>query len=72
MKSALKLQDWFVNQRIPCIRRRQLVVAAVETGEIFWIEGLRIGEKFKLTLQTKRRLIWHWQRAKTKKNQLIR
>ena len=69
MKSAPKLQDWFVNQRIPRLRRRQLVVAAAEMGGIFWIEGLRIGENFKLTPQTKRRLIWHWQRAKMKKNQ---
>jgi len=69
MTSAPKLQDWFVNQQIPRLRRRQLVVAAAETGGIFWIEGLRIGENFKLTPQTKRRLIWHWQRAPMKKNQ---
>ncbi|MGA3283763.1 MAG: tRNA lysidine(34) synthetase TilS [Verrucomicrobiota bacterium] len=69
MKSALKLQDWFVNQRIPRRRRCQLVVAAAETGGIFWIEGLRIGENFKLTPQTRRRLIWCWQRVEMKKNQ---
>jgi tRNA(Ile)-lysidine synthase len=69
MESALKLQDWFVNQRIPSLRRCQLVVAAAETGGIFWVEGLRIGESFKLTPQTKRGLIWHWQRAQTRKNQ---
>ena len=62
MKSALKLQDWFVNQKIPRGRRRELVVAVAETGGIFWVEGLRISEHFKLTPQTKRRLIWHWQR----------
>ncbi|MGD0745797.1 MAG: tRNA lysidine(34) synthetase TilS, partial [Verrucomicrobiota bacterium] len=67
MKSALKLQDWFVNQKIPRARRRELIVAAAESGEVFWVEGLRIGEKFKLTQQTKRRLIWHWQGAETKK-----
>ena len=69
MKSALKLQDWFVNQRIPRIRRRELVVAVAASGEIFWVEGLRIGEKFKLTSQTRRRLNWHWQRAAMKKDQ---
>ncbi len=68
MKSALKLQDWFVNQKIPRHRRCQLVVGASETGGIFWVEGLRIGENFKLTPQTKRRLIWYWQRAGTEKN----
>jgi tRNA(Ile)-lysidine synthase len=69
LKSAVKVQDWFVNQKIPRARRRQLVVAAAESGEIFWIVGQRIGENFKLTSQTKRRLIWHWQRAEMKKNQ---
>ena len=69
MKSVLKLQDWFVNQRIPRIRRRELVVAVAASREIFWVEGLRIGENFKLTPQTKRRLNWHWQRAAMKKGQ---
>ena len=69
MKSALKLQDWFVNQRIPRARRRELVVAVAGTGGIFWIEGLRIGENFKLTPQTRRRLIWRWRRAETKNSQ---
>jgi tRNA(Ile)-lysidine synthase len=69
MKSAVKLQDWFVNQGIPRLRRHQLVVAAAATGGIFWIEGLRIGEHFKLTPRTKHRLIWRWHRAKTKSNQ---
>jgi tRNA(Ile)-lysidine synthase len=69
MKSAVKLQDWFVNQKIPRARRRQLVVAAAESGEIFWIEGLRIGEHFKLTPQTKRCLVWRWRRADTRERQ---
>jgi tRNA(Ile)-lysidine synthase len=69
MKSALKLQDWFVNQGIPRARRRELAVAVAGTGGIFWIEGLRIGENFKLTPQTRRRLIWSWRRAETKNNQ---
>jgi tRNA(Ile)-lysidine synthase len=71
MKPALKLQDWFVNQRIPGARRRELVIAAAETGAIFWVEGLRIGENFKLTPQTKRCLIWRWQRAEMKKTSAL-
>jgi tRNA(Ile)-lysidine synthase len=62
MRSAVKLQDWFTNQKIARTRRHQLIVAAGVTGEIFWIEGLRIGERFKLTPPTKRRLIWRWKR----------
>ena len=60
MKSAVKLQDLFVNAKIPAARRRELVLAATAAGEIFWVEGLRIGEPFKLTPMTKRRLRWNW------------
>ena len=62
MKSSVKLQDLFTNQKIPRARRRELMVAAAENGEIFWVEGLRISENFKLTPQTKCRLTWRWQR----------
>lgn len=60
MKTAVKLQDWFTNQKIPAARRRELGVATTAHGEIFWVEGLRIGEKFKLTPQTRRVLAWRW------------
>jgi tRNA(Ile)-lysidine synthase len=59
MKSAVKLQDLFVNAKIPAARRRELVVAVAVNGEIFWVEGLRIGEQFKLTPETKRKLAWN-------------
>ena len=62
LKSPVKLQDLFTNRKIPRARRRELMVAAAENREIFWVEGLRISENFKLTPQTKRRLIWRWQR----------
>ena len=60
MKSAAKLQDLFVNAKIPRDRRRKLVLAEADDGEIFWVEGLRIGERFKLTPQTARTLVWRW------------
>jgi tRNA(Ile)-lysidine synthase len=59
MKSAVKLQDLFVNAKIPAARRRELVLATTASGEIFWVEGLRIGENFKLTSQTWRQLVWN-------------
>jgi tRNA(Ile)-lysidine synthase len=61
LKSAAKLQDLFVNAKIPAARRRKLVLAATPAGEIFWVEGLRIGESFKLTPQTRRKLEWRAQ-----------
>lgn len=58
LKSPIKLQDLFVNAKIPAARRRELVLASTSAGEIFWVEGLRIGEQFKLTPQTRRQLVW--------------
>lgn len=60
MKTAVKLQDWFTNQKIPAVRRRELWLAATTTGQIFWIEGLRIGEAFKVTADTRKVLNWRW------------
>ena len=58
-----KLQDIFTNLKVPRSERRRRVVAATRHGDIFWVEGLRIGEGFKLDKTTVRRLEWRWQRA---------
>jgi tRNA(Ile)-lysidine synthase len=60
LKSSAKLQDLFTNAKISRDRRRELILATAENGEIFWVEGLRISEKFKLTPETSRRLLWRW------------
>ena len=57
LPSPVKLQDLFVNAKIPAARRRSLVLAATAGGEIFWVEGLRIGGRFKLLPGTKRKLV---------------
>ena len=62
MSAAVKLQDLFTNLKIPRDRRRRLLVATTRQGAIFWVEGLRIGEKFKLDETTRRRVEWQWQR----------
>ncbi len=62
MTSPVKLQDLFTNVKIPRARRLELTVAVAGSGEIFWVEGLRISEGFKLAPATRRRLVWRWQR----------
>ena len=62
MKSPVKLQDLFVNLKIPRVERQKLVVAETATGEIFWVERLRMAERFKLTGGTNRCLQWVWKR----------
>ncbi len=60
MKSSVKLQNLFTNLKIPRTERHTRLVAATERGELFWVEGLRISERFKLDKQTGRRLKWKW------------
>ena len=60
LPKAAKLQDLFVNAKIPAARRRELVVATTADGTLFWVEGLRLGEGFKLTPATRRQLVWQW------------
>jgi tRNA(Ile)-lysidine synthase len=61
MASPVKLQDFFTNQKVPRDRRRQLLLAVTAKDELFWVEGMRISERFKLTKQTIRCLQWRWQ-----------
>jgi tRNA(Ile)-lysidine synthase len=63
LKAPVKLQDLFVNAKIPAARRRLLLLAVAARGEIFWVEGLRIGETGKWTPKTRRKLVWKWSRA---------
>jgi tRNA(Ile)-lysidine synthase len=62
MASPIKLQDFFTNHKVARDRRRRLLVAATAKGEVFWVEGMRISERFKLTKATIRRLQWRWKR----------
>ena len=62
MPGPVKLQDFFTNQKVSRGRRRQLTLAATAKGEVFWVEGMRISERFKLSNQTIRRLQWRWER----------
>jgi tRNA(Ile)-lysidine synthase len=62
LPKPVKLQDWFINRKVSRARRHALVVATTGTGELFWVEGERITEAFKVTGKTQRRLRWEWRR----------
>jgi hypothetical protein len=57
----------FTNARIPAGERRRRVLACTAEGAIFWVEGLRIGESFKVTSDSRRRLVWRWRRDQSPK-----
>jgi tRNA(Ile)-lysidine synthase len=62
MAKSLKLHDFFINEKIPRDQRHTLVLATTASGEVFWVEGQRISERFKLTKRTISRLQWRWRR----------
>jgi tRNA(Ile)-lysidine synthase len=62
MAAPVKLQDLFSNQKVPRARRHRLLVGATAGGELFWVEGLRLGERFKLDKKTRYQLHWRWKR----------
>jgi tRNA(Ile)-lysidine synthase len=62
MPVAVKVQDLLVNQKVPKDVRKGLIVATTASGELFWVEKLRISQRFRLTSETKRRLQWRWRR----------
>ena len=72
MASASKLQDLFTDRKIPGARRRELIVATTTRGEIWWVEGLRIAERFKLDANTRQHLQWAWQREEKTVRRILR
>ena len=55
-----KLQDLFVNQKIPKADRRKLVVAEAADGRLFWVQKLRIADACKVTDSTRELLLFSW------------
>lgn len=66
MRGTQKLQDLFTNLKIPRAERGRRMVATTPEGRIWWVEGLRIGEHFKLRPDTRNRLRWTWHRRHSK------
>jgi hypothetical protein len=56
------LFDVLARNKIPREKRDRVVLAATQEGEIFWVEGLRITEDFKLTDKSGDALQWQWNR----------
>jgi tRNA(Ile)-lysidine synthase len=63
MPQPVRLQDIFVNLKVPRWERQERILIESASGELFWVEGLRIGERFKVTPQTRRCLELTWQKT---------
>lgn len=62
LNNEVKLQDLFVNNKIPRDKRHSIVVAEDKNGRLFWVESLRISEDHKITDRTQFVLKWEWKR----------
>jgi tRNA(Ile)-lysidine synthase len=58
MSSDVKLQNLFTNSKVPASEKRQRLLATDSSGNIFWVEGLRISELHKVTAQSTHLLRW--------------
>ncbi|MBC7328446.1 tRNA lysidine(34) synthetase TilS [bacterium] len=61
MKSAKKLQDIFVDCKVPREERHRIPLICDEEG-IIWVVGVRLSERVKITEQTRRTLIFKAER----------
>jgi tRNA(Ile)-lysidine synthase len=61
MVKSVKLQDLFSNLKIDRAERHRRWVATTVDGKIWWVEGLRIAEPFKITPETSRVIEWRWE-----------
>lgn len=62
MPKPVKVQDLFTNLKVPRASRANRVLGETASGQIFWVEGIRMSEGFKVTTKTQRCLEWRWRR----------
>jgi tRNA(Ile)-lysidine synthase len=54
MEKSKKLQDFFVDMKVPGYNRGEVPILSDSKGRIIWIAGLRIDDRFKVTPKTSR------------------
>jgi hypothetical protein len=54
------LPKYLKSQKVGAERRREALVVARPDGEVVWIPGLQIGERFRVTQGTRRVARYSW------------
>lgn len=54
MKTRKKLSDFFIGQKVPLHRKDQIPVLVNGNGDIIWIAGFRVDNRYKITPGTKK------------------
>jgi tRNA(Ile)-lysidine synthase len=57
MKGQKKLSDFFIEQKIPLSQKKHIAILENGNGDIIWIAGKRMDERYKVTENTKKVII---------------
>lgn len=60
MKSRKKVSDFFVDTKIPIYKKPFIPILETQRGEVVWVCGYRIDDRFKVTAETQRVLKLHF------------
>jgi tRNA(Ile)-lysidine synthase len=63
MQTRKKISDYFIDARIPVYEKRRYPLLETRDGEVIWLCGQRIDERFKVTQGTTRVLKLEFQRT---------
>ncbi len=58
IKGTKKLSDFFIEQKVPLSRKKDIGILENGNGDIIWIAGFRIDERYKITANTKKVFIF--------------
>jgi tRNA(Ile)-lysidine synthase len=68
MKSRKKISDFFVDAKIPIFEKRSFPILETKEGEVIWVCGQRIDDRFKVTDTTTRFLKLEFSRCEERTN----
>ncbi len=68
MTAKKKISDYFVDAKIPVYEKRNFPILETRDGEVVWVCGQRIDDRFKITSATKRVLKLEFSRPSQKVN----
>jgi tRNA(Ile)-lysidine synthase len=63
METRKKVSDYFVNKKVPLHQKTQIPILVNGNGDIIWIAGYRLDNRYKLTDQTKKVTIFELLRS---------
>lgn len=58
MQRRKKLSDFFINEKVPLLIKNQVPILVNGNGEIIWVGGYRLDDRYKVTSQTKKVIIF--------------